>query len=1002
MKALRWLFVYALLSASAGAQKTDRKSISVGEPPADHSPAAELASFKVLEGFEVNLFADESDGIANALTIRWDEKGRLWCMQTSAYPQPAPGELVNDKVIILEDTDGDGRTDKSTVWAEGLRMPMGMELGGPGQLYVGEGEKLLLLTDTDGDDRADQTEVIFSGFGTADTHQNLNSFVWSPDGTLVMHQGLHCYSRVTTAWGVKQLYGAGFWRFWPRSRKLEAYPTGMPLNAWGTAFTRWGQPVMVAGAAGMFWARPKEISVPEVPDQPGIPYFLLSRFMLPNSGQIIKTSGLRKYCGVDIPFNAHWPNEMCDEVVAGGFFENAVYRYKLVEDKENPSAFEAVEQTPLITSDNVAFRAVDVRFGPDGALYIADWYNPIIGHYQASFRHPNRDKGHGRIWRMTVKGKKSAQFSVLSAKMGTGELQNMAMGEDRWKAYQAMRLLRARPLEEAVAGLADEGDAAWLKLKLHEGDEQPVPELVDEVAKGEEGLKAYKTHSLGNWADTVPDVLAKLERQVGDESALVRLEAIVACAKVQKPEAIKVALMALDKPMDSFLDRALWLAVHATALQWKPLLKGDDGGAAFLGSLPAAHLAYLMEKDGSAELLSVARGMMEKAESLSPELRLALNKVLVTRGGPEDRLRALQMGLTDPAVLSDLAAVAGQRRLAAPEGAEAILETLLKTGGEEARVAASKLAGAWKLQGLASALRERGLDAQAALPLRQAAIESLGKLGESSDTFVALLEKKEEPWPVRIAALTALVATKAPLGGVKAAGMLDQVKEEKTMQAWLNPLLSRAAAVQAFAATLEKKPCMPETAKLALTTLTTTGRSDAALTAVLSQIIGVKNTQPVYDPAWVQALAAEVKSSGDVARGKAVFASPLSGCVACHQIDKQGGIIGPELDAVGRGVPVELLIEAVVWPNRQIKEGYVATTLTMKDGRTLQGYRTAEGNGELELKDFLAGTLTRFPLSEIKDRQEAGSLMPEGLIVNLTRDELRDLVAYLASLGNAL
>lgn len=1015
MKALRWLLVYALLTASAGAQKTDRKSISVGEPPADHSPAAELASFKVLDGFEVNLFADESDGIANALTIRWDEKGRLWCMQTSAYPQPAPGELVNDKVIILEDTNGDGRADKRTVWAEGLRMPMGMELGGPGQLYVGEGEKLLLLTDTDGDDKADQKEVIFSGFGTADTHQNLNSFIWSPDGSLVMHQGLHCYSRVTTAWGVKQLYGAGFWRFWPRSRKLEAYPTGMPLNAWGTAFTRWGQPIMVAGAAGMFWARPKEISVPEVPDQPGIPYFLLSRFMLPNSGQIIKTSGLRKYCGVDIPFNSHWPNEMCDEVVAGGFFENAVYRYKLVVDKENPSAFEAVEQTPLITSDNVAFRPVDVRFGPDGALYIADWYNPIIGHYQASFRHPNRDKGHGRIWRMTVKGKTSAQFSVLSAHAPSADLYRLAMGEDRWSSYQAKRLLMARSFGEVIGAAAatmppftmasansvERQRHRLLFLQFAETFEVPNEDFVASTDQFSSNVRAYTTHSIGNWANELPNTLTLLETRITDESALVRLEAIVASAKVQKPEAIKVALKALDKPMDSFLDRALWLAVHATAPHWKPLLKGEDGGAAFLGSLPAAHLAYLMEKDGSAELLSVARGMMEKADSLSPELRLALNKVLVTRGGPEDRLRALQMGLTHPALLSDLAAVAGQRRLAAPKGAEAVLETLLKTGGEEARIAASKLAGAWKLQGLADALRERGLNAQTALPLRQAAIESLGKLGEPSETFAALLEKTQELWPVRIAALTALVATKAPLGGAKAAALLDQVQDEKIMQAWLNPLLARAAAVQGFAKTLENKPCRPETAKLALTVLTTTGRSDAALTAVLSQIIGVKNTQPVYDPAWVQELAAEVKSSGDVARGKAVFASPLAGCVACHQIGKQGGIIGPELDAVGRGVPVELLIEAVVWPNRQIKEGYVATTLTMKDGRTLQGYRTSEGSGELELKDFLAGTLTRFPLSEIKDRQEAGSLMPEGLIVNLTRDELRDLVAYLASLGNA-
>jgi len=1011
---MKMKFVCFMLCSLGGllAQAPNKKPISVGEPPADLSPEAELASFKVLDGFEVNLFADETDGIANALAIRWDEKGRLWCLQTSAYPQPAPGEATNDKVIILEDTDGDGRADKSIVWADGLRMPMGMELAGPGQLYVGEGEKLLLLTDSDGDDKADQKEVIFSGFGTGDTHQNLNSFIWSPDGALIMHQGLHCYSRVTTPWGEKQLYGAGFWRFWPRSRKLEAYPTGMPLNGWGTAFTRWGQPVMVAGAAGMFWARPMEISVPEVPDQPGIPYFLLSRFMLPNSGQIIKTSGLRKYCGVDIPFNSHWPNEMCDEVVVGGFFENAVYRYKLVEDKENPSAFEAVEQPPLITSSNVAFRPVDVRFGPEGALYIADWFNPIIGHYQASFRHPNRDKGHGRIWRMAVKGK-PVQSSGISAQASSVDLYRLAMGEDRWASYQAKRLLMARSFGEIIgAGVAtmppftmasansmEQQCHRLLWLQLAEAFEAPNEDLVVSTDQPSSELRAYTTHSIGNWAGQLPDALSLLEKRIIDESPLVRLEAIVACAKVQHPDAIKVALKALDKPMDSFLDRALWLAVHATAPQWKPKLKGDGEASSFLESLPPHHLAYLIEKDGSVELLSLARDMMKKSETLAPGLLVALNKVLVSRGDAEDRLRALQIGTKSLSVLNDLATVAEQRKFAAPGEAVPILETLLKAESEDTRIAACRLVGVWKLQRLREPLRDLALKAQVGLPLRGAALESLGALGEPPETFVALLDDPKETWPVRIAALKALAGTKPVLAGTKAAGLLSGIEDETIMQAWLTPLLTRDAAMLAFAKTLEKTPCSVPTAKLALTTLTSNGRSDAVLTSVLSQIIGVKNTQPGYDPAWVQTMAAEVKSQGDTTKGMAVFTSPLAGCTACHQIGKQGGIIGPELDAVGRGVPVELLIEAVVWPNRQIKEGYVATTLTLKDGRKLQGYRTAEGNGELELKDFLANTLNRFPLSEIKERQEAGSLMPEGLIVNLTREELRDLIAYLSSLG---
>jgi putative heme-binding domain-containing protein len=202
-----------------------------------------------------------------------------------------------------------------------------------------------------------------------------------------------------------------------------------------------------------------------------------------------------------------------------------------------------------------------------------------------------------------------------------------------------------------------------------------------------------------------------------------------------------------------------------------------------------------------------------------------------------------------------------------------------------------------------------------------------------------------------------------------------------------------------LAKALNAKPCSAEAAKLAMTMLTAAGRGDAVLTTAFGKILGVKNTMPAYDAAWVTALAAEVKTSGDAAKGKTVFHAPLSGCVACHKIGGQGGIVGPELDAVGRGVPVELLIEAVVWPNRQIKEGYVATTLTLKDGRKLQGYKVSEAGGEMQLRELASGQTSRFTAAQIAERQEAGSLMPEGLIMNMTREELRDLVAYLAGLG---
>jgi putative membrane-bound dehydrogenase-like protein len=922
-----WFYASCLL-----AQPAQKKGISVGEPPPDHSPEAELKSFKVLDGFEVSLFASEADGIPNPIAIRWDERGRLWVLQTSDYPQAKPGTVSDDKIIILEDTNHDGRADKRRVFTGGLSQPMGMELAprdagvkSPNghSVYVGEGEKLWLMHDDDGDDRVDRREVVFSGFGTGDTHQCLNSFIWAPDGALVMHQGLHCYSRVTTVHGTKTLYGAGFWHYYPKSGRLNPYPTGMPANAWGTAFTKEGQPIMVAGAAGMFWARPMEVSTSleedsHVSNRHGIPHFLLERFQLPYSGQIIKTDGLRKFCGVDIVGNAHWPESMQEEVITGGFFENAVYRHKLIPHSEFPSGMEAVEQPALITSDNVAFRPIDIRFGPEGALYIADWYDPIIGHYQASFRHPNRDAKRGRIWRVTDK---SRQFDERGG---------------RWEAYQQHR---------------------------------------------QKGLTG----------PTRPPSLTEIEKATQDASPLVRLEAVVAAAKIPSPEAIKVALKVLDKPMDSFIERALWLAVHATVPQWK------KQPFEILNSLPPKHLAFLVEKEGSAELLGVVRTMLaQKGESMPPETRRGLLAALVRKGEPGDMLMALKLGVKDQAVLEDLAAAAAQRGFKTPEGAEPLLLGVLKEGNEAQKSAACALVGAWRLRSADALIREL---LKAGEGTRAPALLALAKLGEPAETFESYVKDAQQPWPVRTAALTVLAEKKPVVAGQLAAASLSSITDAETMRAWLVPLLSREAALGALAKALDAKPCSAEAAKLAMTMLTAAGRGDAVLTTAFGKILGVKNTMPAYDAAWVTALAAEVKTSGDAAKGKTVFHAPLSGCVACHKIGGQGGIVGPELDAVGRGVPVELLIEAVVWPNRQIKEGYVATTLTLKDGRNLQGYKVSEAGGEMQLRELASGQTSRFTAAQIAERQEAGSLMPEGLIMNMTREEMRDLVAYLAGLG---
>ena len=146
-------------------------------------PAAERASFTLAEGFEAALFASEKDAVVKPIQIRFDARGRLWVIGSTVYPQIEPGQAPDDKVLILEDTDGDGRCDRTTVFADGLMVPTGLETLADGSgCYVGHGTELLLLKDTDGDGRADTREVVLRGFGTADSHQNINSFAWGASG----------------------------------------------------------------------------------------------------------------------------------------------------------------------------------------------------------------------------------------------------------------------------------------------------------------------------------------------------------------------------------------------------------------------------------------------------------------------------------------------------------------------------------------------------------------------------------------------------------------------------------------------------------------------------------------------------------------------------------------------------------------------------------------------------------------------------------------------------
>ena len=228
------LLCAALIPSLASAQR-DLKDIP--DPNAD----LERASFQMAPGLEATLWASDPM-IAKPIQMAWDARGRLWVASSAIYPQVKPGATADDKIVILEDTDGDGKADKSTVFYDGLLIPTGvwpvidssLPASAPGRYnaaYVANSTEVLLMRDTDGDGRADDKQIVMSGFGTEDTHHILHGFKGAPDGSLYVMQSVYIHTHMETPYGTRRLLGSGIWQFRPETGQAEIFTWGESMGA---------------------------------------------------------------------------------------------------------------------------------------------------------------------------------------------------------------------------------------------------------------------------------------------------------------------------------------------------------------------------------------------------------------------------------------------------------------------------------------------------------------------------------------------------------------------------------------------------------------------------------------------------------------------------------------------------------------------------------------------------------------------------------------------------
>ncbi len=540
------------------------------------SPEDELKAFCVDPRFEVNLFASEEEfpDIACPIQMRWDAKGRLWVACSTTYPHIYPGQEPSDKIVILEDTDWDGVADKSTVWADDVHIPLSFVLTEDGVL-VSEEPHLSRLRDLDGDDRADTRERILTGFGTEDSHHALHDFVWTPDGDLLFRESIFHNSQVETAYGPVRAKNSAWFQFHPSSQRLWTFGNYPNTNPWGVTFDDWGYHV----ASHPIFASAFHATNPPYPTQH------------PRANGLPAYSGV---CGHEFVDFTSWPEEL-----QGGFIKvryKPTNRVEIHEWVERDDHFEEKYQGDLIFSENLSFIPVDLRYGPRGAMYVCDWYNPVKGHAQYSLRDPRRDRKSGRIWRITPKNA-SLQDPPVIAGAGIEALLDILKRPEYRYRYWAKRELRAREGKQVVAMLD-----AWVKgldpsdvrhrhhqveaLWLYRSLDVIRPYLLAELVNCENHhARAAATRQLRYWHGDLKDHgLDHLRASAVDGRALVRMEAATAASYLGTREALDAVLPILEMPMGDHLKYAVRCALGSEALSrhWQKDDKLNSEISAFL------------------------------------------------------------------------------------------------------------------------------------------------------------------------------------------------------------------------------------------------------------------------------------------------------------------------------------------------------------------------------------------------------------------------------------
>jgi putative heme-binding domain-containing protein len=938
-------------------------------------------NFEVAEGLEVSLWA-ENPLLTKPIQMNFDPQGRLWVATSEAYPQLEPGQTAADRILVLEDTRGSGRADKQTVFADDLLIPTSVEPG-DGGAYVTQNAQLIHLKDTDGDGKADQRRTILRGFGYEDGHQIVHGLRWGPDGRLYLNQSVYSRSNIETPHGLVRHSAGGIFRFDPRDERMELVFRGW-VNPWGHQFDDFGQSFVTDGAGhfGINWG------------VPGATYDTLApkRRVLGS----VSPGTYPKFIGIEIIRSRHFPADWQGDVVTCDFRAHTVVRFKL---SENGAAYVTRPMPNVVRSTDQHFRPLDVKMGPDGALYLADWSNPIIQHSGVDFREPRRDKKHGRIWKITAKGRALLPKVDFTARKNN-ELFDALSSPNSYDRERARRVLVERGAEAVLADLAQWATArpdelAQLQVVwLHQAFNRPRPEQVAGLLAAQD----HRVRAAALRALPADATLAQLTPLIADPHPRVRLETVRTLGKLGSARAAELALTVLEQPMDSFLDYALWLTVNELATPWLAAVKsrawqpeGREKQLEFAlkavePALASAVLAPLLEnrvlpRDGAGpwiELIGTAGG--------ARELRRLFDQAIA--GGFDDQ--------TTPLALTALGDAARLRKTI-PEGDLTGLGSVLAGKSEPGRIAAIQLVEAWKLAKFSPRLVQIAGGAETSARERASAFAALRAIGGTAVVADLTRLAREATRPqIRGEAVVALAALNLTASLDDIVAVLRLTTDPAEAQSLWRALLGVRGAGEKLAAKLTQDQLPPEVAQAGLRPARE-GSQNQALVQSLMKIAGLTLANVQLSSAELQSFAQEAVAKGDAARGERIYRRAELACLACHAIGGAGGKVGPDLTSIGASAQPDYLLESLLYPNAKLKQGYHTELITTKD-RQFSGMVVRENAHEVVVRDASDREIS-IPAKDITQRTSVGSLMPAGLLDTLLPEERFDLVKFLSVLG---